>query len=549
MPAANPECLMDIVKQALAGKLVIPEFQRSFVWRREDIEELLVSVFRGYFVGSFLMLDTPSSRPLFASRLVEGVANANPDADQMRHATLRLLLDGQQRVTSLLYVLSRPQLPLKGSKNPYDFFLKIRPALSGDLEDAVVGVSRVDRRGAEMADLVQRYEAIPFEWIGAESRFNKWLYQEQNLFSEGEIERLKLYLNRLHRFMVPVISLPEDTPTGDIVNIFERINSTGVTLSMFDLAVARLHLQGVHLKNLWADFAAEHADAADVVKPESILKLIALIRNHESKRSSLLDLIGSLSKADFESDWHDAIKYLVKAHSRVRSTNGYGACDKAWIPYTTLIVPMAVLMREIDILGKRKAERYGHLDRWYWASVFGRRYDQGVDTMSYRDVREMRAWFETGTAPAWTTTVSTSSVDLDVDERRSAVYRGLMCLVVLSGAGDFITGQPASLAKCQDDHIFPKARFGDKDGINCILNRTLISSNQVKGDKKPSSFLPLILREHGGDALALRATLASHLISTDAQAALERDDFSRFVAARRRVFKTELKSRLAPGSE
>ncbi|MCX8025666.1 MAG: DUF262 domain-containing protein [Thermanaerothrix sp.] len=45
--------------------MVLLEFQRSFVWTREDTEELLVSILQGYFIGTFLILDTPPERAIF----------------------------------------------------------------------------------------------------------------------------------------------------------------------------------------------------------------------------------------------------------------------------------------------------------------------------------------------------------------------------------------------------------------------------------------------------------------------------------------------------
>jgi hypothetical protein len=121
-----------------------------------------------------------------------------------------------------------------------------------------------------------------------------------------------------------------------------------------------------------------------------------------------------------------------------------------------------------------------------------------------------------------------------------------MCLIVSAGAKDFINGQPASLEDCQDDHIFPKSDFKNEPLVNCILNRTLISSesNKIKGRKWPSVYLPLFLENHGGEEQCLRQTLHSHLISEEAQKAMERDDFQGFVECRRRTFLNEMVKRV-----
>ena len=65
--------LLDMVQRAREGKIVLPEFQRSFVWRRDGITDLLVSILKGYFIGSFLMLRTDIDSNPFAIRTIEGV--------------------------------------------------------------------------------------------------------------------------------------------------------------------------------------------------------------------------------------------------------------------------------------------------------------------------------------------------------------------------------------------------------------------------------------------------------------------------------------------
>ncbi|BDG27640.1 hypothetical protein TthSNM66_22760 (plasmid) [Thermus thermophilus] len=122
-PKVNPENLLEIVKGAYQGKVVLPEFQRSFVWGREDIEEFLASILQGYFVGTFLMLDTSPDSPLFPFRPVEGLAQVNGQANPKEHSTVRLVLDGQQRITSVFYALYAPAIPLRNSKHPYKFYL------------------------------------------------------------------------------------------------------------------------------------------------------------------------------------------------------------------------------------------------------------------------------------------------------------------------------------------------------------------------------------------------------------------------------------------
>jgi hypothetical protein len=358
---------------------------------------------------------------------------------------------------------------------------------------------------------------------------------------------IESYYDRLQKFMVPVVALSPETGKDNIVNIFERINRTGVTLSLFDLAVARLYLKGVYLRDLWEKLEKEHKTIAEIIKPEFVLKIIALALGKEPRKATLLDVIDELDKRSFEEHWETACEYLVKAHNRIsKPMGGYGAYDPGWIPYSTMTVPLAALLRAVE---ERKGGEafYRMVDKWYWSTVFSQRYDSAVDTKSHSDLKEMCQAFEDGTPIPGLQGLAVDSIGLNTDEKRSAIYRGLMCLVVSRGAKDFLKGQAANLGECEDDHIFPRAKFGKHPNINSILNRTLITpeSNKVKSDKKPSEFLLLFLEKHAQVDANLRKTLESHFINDEAIEAMKRDDMDSFLKAREREFATHLGSILS----
>lgn len=542
-PKANPEKLLSIIQQAYEGKVVLPEFQRSFVWGREDIEQLLVSILQGYFIGTFLFLDSPPAQPMFHFRTIEGLDKVNPSAQPSSHTLVRLVLDGQQRITSVFYALYEPEIPLRNSRKPHRFYLRLDALMDGNPDDAVYGISLADKpRLAEMDKDVQGGKAIRFSLFRDAGKFYHWLYGEQTGFIE---EHQKGMIERFYRnfadYMVPVVSVSPETGKDNIVNIFERINRTGVSLSLFDLAAARLYLKKIDLRKLWTQFHESNVALAKMIRPEFLLKVVALLVGKEARKSALLDIVEHLEKARFEELWETACDLLRKAYQRLTSPGGYGAVQDRWIPYSTMLVPLAVLLHYIEEKHGGE-EMYRKVDRWYWGSVFAQRYDQAVDTTSYRDVNEVKAWLEGRNCPAWLENLRVEQqVDLEsVEDQRSAIYRGMICLIVRAGARDFINGQPASLKECQDDHIFPRSKFKTEPQVNCILNRTLISSNQIKSDKKPSEYLPLLLEKHGKDPERLRKTLQSHLISEEAQRAMEKDDFRGFIELRKRAFLSEI---------
>lgn len=547
-PKANPENLLTIIHEAYKAKVVVPEFQRSFVWSRDNIEELLTSILQGYFVGTFLMLDTPTSNPMFAFRTIEGLEHVNSHARPDQHQTVQLVLDGQQRITSMFYALYSPDIPLHGSKYPHKFYLLLDEALNGNLDEAVAGVSTRDRRRmAEVQELVKDHRALPFAVLRDSSAFYQWLYNEQQVWVDEEARRsIEALFHRLQNFMIPVVSLSSDTGTDNIVNIFERINRTGVSLSLFDLVGARLYPKGVRLRNLWNAFENKHKSLTDVVRPEFLLKVIAILEKKEPRKGNLLKMLDELDSEGFESCWREAEVAVCQAYRRIEKQ--YGASDKAWIPYTTMIVPLAVLLYRLREM-RAGEESYRKVDRWYWASVFTQRYDSAVDTKTHQDVRDVLRWIAEDAIPDWIRQVTAEAVDLSVEEPRSAVYRGIMCLIVRKGAHDFLTGQPADLNTCQDDHIFPHRVYGEDHPVDIVLNRTLISkeTNNRKRDKTPSQFLEECLLGHNRDETRLLKTLHSHFITRDAYEALKRDDFEAFVKHREDALKKAIQAALMGG--
>ena len=540
-PKANPERILAIIGEASNAKLVVPEFQRSFIWSREDVEELLASILQGYFVGTFLLLDTPAEKPMFPYRIIDGLEEVNPDVNPRKHNTVRLVLDGQQRITSVFYALYQPDIPLRSARHPHKFYLRLDLALNGNLDEAAVGISTRDtRRMAEIQQLVHEEKALSFTLFKDSGRFYEWLYKKQKTW-ETEVDQIRALYDRFSNFMVPVVGLELESSRDNVVNIFERINRTGISLSLFDLAGARLYLKGVRLRELWNGFESENGkEMASVVKPEFLIKVIAILQGKEPRKGNLLDAIDALEADVFKTRWLQASEAVVSAFKRIEQE--YGAFERDWIPYTTMMVPLAALLFDAKKRGARE-EAFRKIDAWYWSSVLSQRYDSAVDTKSYQDVRSIGEWCSGGIAPDWMGRVTPDSIDMYTDESRSAVYRGLMCLVARNGAKDFLTGQPAKLNECQDDHIFPKSAYGEDLPVNGILNRTMISkeTNIRKKDKSPSEFLDICLQGHGNDEARLQATLDSHFISVPARDALRVDDFRGFVEERKKAITEKLR--------
>ncbi len=239
MPKIKLRELLDMVNK---GEIVLPDFQRDFVWYPENVRELLVSVVGNYFIGSILWMETTKDTSPFALRLVEGVKKVNPDVKIQD--LVKIVLDGQQRITSLYYAFYQPEIPLKDTKNPYRYYLDIEKVLNGEYDDAVIGISTYFKN--EIKKLENNPNIISFADLLDLGRITI-KYSQNEKFSE-----IVALINRiLDRYDIYYVPLKFDNDELEkVVETFERINRTGLPLSVFDLMTAKLYNHKINLREL-----------------------------------------------------------------------------------------------------------------------------------------------------------------------------------------------------------------------------------------------------------------------------------------------------------
>jgi hypothetical protein len=511
--------VIGLVEQAHEGKICLPNFQRDFVWTREEVADLVRSIVRGYFIGSLLLLRCDPVNPPFAPIFLRG---AKPPYREPRPELL--VLDGQQRLSSLLYALTAPDLSLKDSSQRRWFFLNLDALLSDPDSDEIV----VDRAKRELQGLDSRegqfeQRMLPCTALLSQQRFFEWRDGFEDWLQLHASAKTELYraewrnawtsaTTAFQTFEAPLVELPRvDESDGEAIGrvcaIFEKLNSTGVDLSVYDLLTARLYRSGIRLHDLWAEACRTHArlrswsaGKADEHKfGVLVLRTLALLRGLDPKPRILINL----APADFERDWRRAAAAIERALELISHVgpDGFGVFDKKWLPGFGLVPILAALRAQIDDRRLGEEER-ADLRRWYWCNVFMERYSSAVESKSRKDYLEMtRHWFEGGPEP-----------DLFREARNwigtpgfrvrgsasyaSAVYSGVFCLLVLRNARDWRRGESIQLQELQDHHIFPRAyltRHGitKRAQLNTIANRTLISdeTNKKIRDKAPAGYI------------------------------------------------------------
>jgi hypothetical protein len=551
--------LFELLNDVRKGLIVIPDFQRDVIWELRQIEELLNSVISGYFIGSILLLESSLDNQRFAPRLIRGVQQ--DQINRQGHNTIKYILDGQQRITSLYYAFFEPNVPLSNDMNFVCKFY-IRPDVLDifglvDPEDIV----RRLRLGRELKDkLFEIYNSqygVDIKYLPTIGIFkNKETFEayinSNSSLTKSYVDKLREIFDKIQRYTIPVITLPTGTSDEDIVNTFERINRTGTPLNIFELAVARYYPIGINLNTL--KNRIKDRPFLDVLDEVSILKVMALLKDLEPKSQNILRLVDVQNSSpqvlvEFNNLWERAVCYLDVALDRVRRVYGavkikIGKKNIELIPYTTMIVPLAFMLYEIEKRGN-PAALYNKVDLWYWSTVFSQKYTHAADSKSFSDVKVMQNWFANPQEkPDLTPNFDYVKSEMLKGARSSALGKGFYNQLILNNPMDLLTGQPITISECQVDHIFPSSRFGR--AADNIFNLTLLdkNTNQKKKDKLPSDFLNDCLLSHGNDTNSLIRTLESHFISVKALEALKQNNLDGFIQARAESFIGILKGKL-----
>lgn len=507
----------------------------------------------------------------FAMRPITGIILRNEELNPDW-----MVLDGQQRLTSLHYVFTAPNVNLKGTKYPYRFYIDLKK-LEEDKIDEAVWSERVDYcQDYELEEYQFKNKIIPLtkilDWESWKQRYAQWLNKNGriNELSEfiGKVEPLwTRWIDNIRRKFIPVIEIPkvkseDEKGITEICSIFEKVNSTGVLLSVYDLLTARLFKHKIDLHRLWNEtitkstlirtFSEGEPDLYGIL----ILRCIALIRGLDAKGTTLVNL----KPNDFVSHWELAAEYCEKALERLTSTNpdGFGVFDKKWLPYSTMVPVLASLLWNAQ-MNKRGADAYAIIKRWYWCSVFLERYSGSVESTTYKDYSDMVKLFDGPSyepevfAEANTQILNNPNYSLKGTSRLNATYKGVINLIAIAGAKDFIKCDSIEFHELDDHHIFPKNFFKnlktadgkpkyDSDSINVILNRTLISSdtNRKISGLKPSEYLKKYVPED-----KQLAVLGTHFITEPALEKLRNDDYEGFLEEREKIVISKIRECLS----
>lgn len=587
----NPYDLYKLLEDCHRGVLQLPDFQRSWVWDEDRIKSLIASISRAFPVGALMTLDT-GGEVNFKPRPVEGAP-----VEAKNTAPHSLLLDGQQRMTSLYQVTLRGKVvetvTPKNKKVKRWFYIDIRKALDPtiDREEAIVGVPedrviRTDFGREVVLDLSKpegEYAALMypvtqvFDWDRWQDGFDQhWRGDEHEAVRETFRAFKRKVLENFKYYRVPVISLDRSTSKEAVCVVFEKVNTGGKPLDAFELVTAMYAADGHELRKDWYgddEHKGRHRRFVDTLRPADseagiiagvsntdFLQAISLFYTRERRREAerggktgkeLPAVIGNrqallnLPLAAYKQFEKQVEHGFVQAAKFLHMLHIYRIFD---LPYQSQIVPLAAIIADIGEAWEHEANR-AKLVRWYWNGVFGELYGSAVESRIARDFMEVPRWLQGGPEPSTVSeTIFRSDRLKTMRMRLSAAYKGVNALLMKEGAQDFRSGQKFDHTvffgeNVDIHHIFPQdwckqQKPAIKPTVyDSIINKTPLSfrTNRIIGGVAPSVYLAKLEKGNEQTPAIEPERLDGYLRSHLIDPAiLRRDDFEAFMADRQK---------------
>jgi len=523
--------LVDMYKR---GELRLPEIQRHYVWRATKVRDLLDSLYRGYPSGSILMWETDEPVPTRDFAIAQ---------EMTAFAGRKLLLDGQQRLTSLTAVLNGEPVSVRGRKRPIDILFNLEhpdgpPVDVVEVEsDEAILVATDDELSDDGDDgddteqgLQEKLSRRTFvvasrtllsqpQWVSVSEVFrtaNDAIILEKAGIESFKDPRYQKYSDRLKKlrairdYQYVVHVLERKISYEEVTEIFVRVNSLGAKLRSSDLALAQMTSRW---PNLLKDLEAFQEECEQNWFSIDLGQLVRAIVVFATKQC-LFRSVASTPVDALKEGWKQAQEGLRFAINFLRSNAGIE--DETLLSSPMFIHALAAVSRVKD--NKLTAEEQDHLLHWLLVANARGRYSRGsTETLLNEDLNII---FRSGDIKTLMEPVKRQFGRLHIEPNDLAgrgVNSPLFSLAYLAlkaaGAKDWHSGLGLSLTHqgklhfIQWHHIIPKSllkEHGYETGeINEIANMAFIAgqTNRRISNKEATSYLLDIVQKQGEQAL------------------------------------------------
>lgn len=555
--------LYEILKDVNSGKIQLPDFQRGWVWDDDRIKGVIASVAKSFPIGAVMLLETGNENIRFKTKPVEGVLGLNGTKPEM------LILDGQQRITSLYQAIMTNRVVNTRNSKGYEikrwYYIDMVKALDtdSDLEEAIFSINEnkiiTENIGRDIildlsteenefknlmypVSMVDNYD----EW---RTKFIEyWDYDRDKIKFWNEFE--KKIIKGFNGYNLPVIVMKKENTKEAVCQVFEKVNTGGVSLTVFELLTASFASDEFDLKADWEDIKNKfkpykilnNTSNTDIIQAITLYstfnkRLAAItsgltenIPSVSAKRKEMLNL----TLSEYLKYRDEIVEGFIKSSKILVENHIFNSRD---LPYSTQLVPMAAILAKlgdkIDNVGNKNK-----LMRWFWCGVFGELYGSANETRYALDMIQVTDWIENNAEEPKTiydANFSPSRLNT-LRTRNSAAYKGVYALMMDENTKDWLSATKIDFITYFSEsidihHIFPVA-WCEKNNIprndyDCIINKTPLSgrTNRIVSGDAPSKYLERLKKRAGVSDSEFNDILRSHVVSPDY---MYKDDFYGF---------------------
>ncbi|MEM5626878.1 DUF262 domain-containing protein [Bacillus wiedmannii] len=495
----------------LEGEIKIPPFQRAFVWKREQITDLMDSIYNDYPIGSVLLWEVNEKLP--ALRDIGGYRLP----DKMAEFPLNYILDGQQRITTIFGAFIGNEIEMEDEAIIENFNVYF------DLED---------ERFVHYEDLNTTHQSLKSSIL---FNVNEFFDEVVKLTPELREKARKLQAI-FQNYEVPTVTIKKRNK-GEVGTIFERINNTGTPLSALELMIAWTWSEEYHLTEVFEKvYQLLESKSFEDIKEKVILQCFGAI----IKKTTVTKDILELSPESIRDNSEILIKSLEKSLDYLQQE--FNVISEDFLPKPQILVPLSFLFSKIH---SPSAEQNKIIKQWFWRVAFSDRYSAGTDKKMDEDIQFFEKVLNNDFSDITRYSISINSNFFKTQKlsKSNAYVRAVLLMMSKEAPLDLTNGRiiDTGLAlsvynRKEYHHIFPKAflksEFSlDDDKINVIGNFCFLpaSSNKVISNKRPSIYFKENIPQ--GE---ISKILKSNIIPEESSI-YENDDYEAFLEVRSKL--------------
>lgn len=553
---ASVEELVGMIER---GELRLPEMQRRFVWRSTRVRDLLDSLYRGYPSGAILLWETEDKAVPLQDFAIEQTGNP--------YQSTRLLLDGQQRLTSLSAVIRGKLVSVRGRRKPLEllFNLEHPEQLSlvtevnedGDDDDEELVEDEIDSSEDE---LQQRFNKMTFvvmtkklaqlpQWVKVTDVFktdSDAPFLKRAGVTNFDDPRYEKYSQRLARlrgvrkYIYRMDVLERKLSYDEVTEIFVRVNSLGAKLRGSDLALAQITAKWRGALKIFQSFQEQCAKTGFDLDLGLHLKNLVAFATGQSR----FQTVGSLQIETLKNSWKECVKGMEFSMNFLKSNAGIESPALLSSPFILVTLGYFGHKRNYQI----PTEESDHLRFWVLIANAKGRYSRGSsETILDQDLAALREGGAKELIDRLRMQVGRLDVspeELEGRNQRSALFKTMFLAFRAAGAKDWRSNLAVAIDhsgshhRLQFHHIFPKAvlknTYSSREADD-IANFAFIGgkTNRAISDKPPADYFPVIMAKAGNIAFDAQC------IPTD-PTLLNLSNYKAFLSKRREQVATQL---------